>query len=106
MGFVRREFMRTVSSEEDYFFFSRKVGRIVLRFRKTSKANRRALSLSLSISISPSSLALVAVERFEKKYHRKKKKKKKKKKKFIVVGERHAHKKKSLLSARMQLNGC
>jgi len=58
--------MRTVSSEEDYFF-SRKVGRIVLRFRKTSKANRRALSLSLSISIYPSSLALVAVERFEKK---------------------------------------
>jgi len=105
VGFVRREFMRTVSSEEDYFFFSRKVGRIVLRFRKTSKANRRALSLSLSISIYPSSLALVAVERFEKKYHRKKKKKKKKKK-FIVVGERHAHKKKSLLSARMQLNGC
>jgi len=105
VGFVRREFMRTVSSEEDYFF-SRKVGHIVLRFRKTSKANRRALSLSLSISISPSSLALVAVERFEKKYHRKKKKKKKKKKKFIVVGERHAHKKKSLLSARMQLNGC
>jgi len=104
VGFVRREFMRTVSSEEDYFFFSRKVGRIVLRFRKTSKANIRALS-SLSISISPSSLALVAVERFEKKYHRKKKKKKKKKK-FIVVGERHAHKKKSLLSARMQLNGC
>ena len=101
MGFVRREFMRTVSSEEDYFFFSRKVGRIVLRFRKTSKANRRALSLSLSISIYPSSLALVAVERFEKKYHRKKKKKK-----FIVVGERLAHKKKSLLSARMQLNGC
>jgi len=105
VGFVRREFMRTVSSEEDYFFFSRKVGRIVLRFRKTSKANRRALSLSLSISIYPSSLALVAVERFEKKYHRKKKKKKKKKK-FIVAGERHAHKKKSLLSARMQLNGC
>jgi len=58
--------MRTVSSEEDYFF-SRKVGHIVLRFRKTSKANRRALSLSLSISIYPSSLALVAVERFEKK---------------------------------------